>query len=114
MVTLALEAASVLQEEGVSVEVVDPRTLAPLDTDTIVTSVEKTSRLVVLDEAFSPCGVGAEIAAIAADKAFFYLDSPLRRIHTKSIPHPTSPSLEKAILPDLDEVIRVIRDSVAP
>ncbi len=114
MVSLALEAAAVLEDEGISVEVIDPRTLVPLDTQTIVTSVEKTNRLVVVDEAFSPCGVGAELAAVAAEDVFFHLDSPIQRVHSKSVPHPTSPSLEKAMLPNLDRVIQVIRETLAP
>jgi pyruvate/2-oxoglutarate/acetoin dehydrogenase E1 component len=110
MVHLALEAAEVLAQEGVSVEVVDPRTLVPLDTQTILDSVRKTNRLVVVDEAFSPCGIGAEMAALAADKAFYYLDAPIKRIHPLSVPEPSTPPLEQAVLPDLEQVLEGVRE----
>ena len=110
MVHLALEAAEALVQDGISVEVIDPRTLVPLDEDTILNSVRKTNRLVVVDEAFSPCGVGAEVAALAADEAFFYLDAPVKRVHALSVPEPSSPPLEEAILPSLDHVVSAIRE----
>ena len=109
MVQLALNAADALVEEGISVEVLDPRTLVPLDRDTILNSIRKTNRVVVVDEAFSPCGVGAEIAALAADDAFYYLDAPIKRIHTLSVPEPSSPPLEQAILPNLEQVVAAVR-----
>jgi pyruvate/2-oxoglutarate/acetoin dehydrogenase E1 component len=110
MVKVALEAAEVLAEEGVSVEVIDPRTLVPLDKRTILDSIRKTNRVVVVDEAFSPCGVGAEIAALAADEAFYYLDAPIKRIHPLSVPEPSSPPLERAMLPDVEQVAASLRE----
>lgn len=110
MVRLALDAAEILAEEGISVEVIDPRTLVPLDKKAILDSIRKTNRVVVVDEAFSPCGVGAEIAALAADEAFYYLDAPIKRIHPLSIPEPSSPPLEKAMLPDVEQVVRSLRE----
>lgn len=110
MVRLALEAAEVLAEEGISVEVIDPRTLVPLDKRAILDSIRKTSRVVVVDESFGPFGVGAEIAALAADEAFYYLDAPVRRIHPLSIPEPSSPPLETAMLPNVKQVVGALRD----
>ena len=110
MVHLALEAAEALAQEGISVEVIDPRTLVPLDKETILDSIRKTNRVVVVDEAFSPCGVGAEIAALAADEAFYYLDAPIKRIHPLSVPEPSSPPLEKAIVPKLEQVAAAVRE----
>ncbi len=110
MVKVALDAADVVAEEGISVEVIDPRTLVPLDKATILDSIRKTNRAVVVDEAFSPCGVGAEIAALAADEAFYYLDAPIKRIHAPSVPEPSSPPLEKAMVPDVAHVAASLRE----
>ena len=99
-----------LAREGVSVEVIDPRTLAPLDLDTILESVHKTGRLLVADESFGPCGIGAEIAAQVADRGFDDLDAPIRRLNGLHAPTPYSPPLEKAVVPDVDAIVRAIRD----
>jgi len=110
MVPRALAAAEILAREGVSVEVIDPRTLAPLDLDTILESVHKTGRLLVADESYGPCGIGAEIAAQVADRGFDDLDAPIRRLNGLHAPTPYSPPLEKAVMPDVDAVVRAIRD----
>ena len=110
MVQRALAAADVLAREGISVEVIDPRTLAPLDIDTILESVHKTGRLLIVDEAFGPCGIGAEIAAQVADRGFDDLDAPIRRLNGLHTPVPYSPPLEKAVVPDVDAVVRAVRD----
>jgi pyruvate dehydrogenase E1 component beta subunit len=110
MVIVALRVAEALAGEGISIEVIDPRTLVPLDKDGILHSIRKTGRLVVLDEAFSPCGIGGEIAALAADEAFDYLDSPVKRIHSVAVPDPMSPPLETAMLPADDHVAEVVRE----
>ena len=110
MLHLALKAADTLEKEGVSVEVVDPRTLFPLDKETILASVRKTGRLVVADEAFEPFGLGGEMAALAADEAFYYLDSPIKRIHPVFSPEPMTPPLEKAWLPSEDRIVAGIRE----
>jgi len=110
MVLLALEAAEALANEGVSVEVVDPRTLVPLDKERILGSIRKTNRVVVVDEAYSPCGFGAEIAALVADEAFYYLDAPIKRVHSLSVPEPYSPPLEQAMLPNLGSVVAAVRE----
>ena len=110
MVQRALAAADVLAREGVSVEVIDPRTLAPLDIDTILESVHKTGRLLVVDESYGPCGIGAEIAAQVTERGFDDLDAPIRRLNGLHAPIPYSPPLEKAMVPDVDAVVRAIRD----
>ena len=111
MVDFSLKAAQHLAGEGISLEVIDPRTLAPLDIDTIVTSVEKTGRLVVAHEACVTGGVGAEITAQVAYRAFDYLAAPVERVGAKDSPIPFSPILEREILPNdviiIDAVHRV-------
>ena len=91
-VSQGLEVAAELDKEGISVEVIDVRTLVPLDVETLVNSVKKTSRAVVLHEAAKRLGYGAEIAATLQEEAFFYLDQPVARIAAKNTPTPTSPS----------------------
>jgi pyruvate/2-oxoglutarate/acetoin dehydrogenase E1 component len=110
MLHLALKAAEALEKEDVSVEVVDPRTLFPLDKETILASVRKTGRLVVVDEAFEPFGLGGEMAALAADEAFYYLDSPIKRIHPVFSPEPMTPPLEQAWLPGEARIVAGIRE----
>jgi len=105
----AMEAAAVLAEEGISVEIVDVRTLVPLDIDTIVRSVEKTGRAVVLHEAPRRLGYGAEIAAEIQERCFWSLDQPVTRIAARNTPIPTSPPLEDAMLPSTTEVIDTVR-----
>jgi acetoin:2,6-dichlorophenolindophenol oxidoreductase subunit beta len=105
----ALEAAAVLADEGISVEVVDIRTLVPLDIETIAASVEKTARAVVLHEAPRRLGYGAEIAAEIGERCFWSLDQPVVRIGAKNTPIPTSPPLEDAMLPSTAQVIETVR-----
>jgi len=109
MVRQALQAADRLATQGVSVEVIDPRTVSPLDGATILRSVQKTGRLLVVDEAFAPFGLGAEVAAIVADAGFDDLDAPIRRLHGVFTPTPYSPPLEKAVVPQVDDIERAIR-----
>jgi 2-oxoisovalerate dehydrogenase E1 component len=92
----------------VSVEVIDPRTVAPLDVQTILASVHKTGRLLIVDEAFSPFGLGAEVAASVADAGFDDLDAPIRRLHGAFTPTPYSPPLEKAVVPQAEDIERAI------
>ena len=110
MLQRALVAAEQLVKEGISVEVVDPRTVSPLDTKTILSSVKKTGRLLIVDEAFSPCGLGAEIAARVADAGFNDLDAPIRRINGAFCPTPYSPTLEKAVTPQVEDILRAIQE----
>jgi 2-oxoisovalerate dehydrogenase E1 component beta subunit len=104
-----LEAAAELDKEGISVEVVDVRTLVPLDVDTIANSVRKTSRAVVLHEDARRLGYGAEIAAEIQEQCFWSLDHPVVRIAAKNTPIPTSPPLEDAVMPQTPEVIETLR-----
>jgi 2-oxoisovalerate dehydrogenase E1 component beta subunit len=104
-----LEIADELEKEGISLEVVDIRTLVPLDVETIVKSVKKTSRAVVLHEAATRMGYGAEIAATIQEEAFFYLDQPVHRIGAKNTPTPTSPGLEDAVIPQPADIANAIR-----
>lgn len=104
-----LEAADALAKEGISAEVVDVRTLVPLDIDTIVASVRKTSRAVVLHEASRRLGYGAEIASEIGEACFWSLDAPVTRIAAKNTPVPTSPPLEDAMTPQTAEVIETLR-----
>lgn len=108
MVHHALAAAEDLADAGVSVEVVDPRTVSPLDTDTIVESVEKTGRLLVVDEAYLPCGIQGEIAATVAEEAFDALEAPPRRLGNPGVPVPFSPPLEDEVLPDVDDIAAAV------
>lgn len=110
MVPKVMEVAEELAKEGVAVEVIDPRTVAPLDTDTIGRSVAKTGRLLVVDEAFAPFGIGAEIAAQIADRHFDDLDAPVRRLNGLHTPTPYSPPLEAAVVPDTATITQAIRD----
>jgi 2-oxoisovalerate dehydrogenase E1 component beta subunit len=104
-----LEAAAELDKEGISVEVVDVRTLVPLDLETIANSVRKTSRAVVLHEDARRLGYGAEIAAEIQEQCFWSLDHPVVRIAAKNTPIPTSPPLEDAVMPQTPEVIETLR-----
>ena len=100
MVQVALAAAELLAGEGISAEVVDPRSLVPLDIDTIVGSVKKTSRAVVVDGGYRQYGITGEIAATIAEEAFDWLDAPVLRIAGENVPIPFSRSLEPLVLPD--------------
>jgi 2-oxoisovalerate dehydrogenase E1 component beta subunit len=105
MVHVALEAAESLAKDGVNAEVVDLRTLVPLDRETILSSVAKTSKAIVLHEASRTGGIGGELAAIIGEEAFEYLDGPVMRVASLDIPVPFSPPLEKACLPDVEKVV---------
>ena len=113
MVHRAVAAAEELMKEGISVEVIDPRTVSPLDTGTILASVAKTGRLLIVDEAPAPCSFGAEVAARVADAGFNDLDAPIRRLHGAFAPVPYSPSLEKHLVPDVDAIVRAVKSLVA-
>lgn len=108
MVTLALEAAERLAANNISVEVVDPRTLMPLDEDTILESVRKTGYAIVIDEAPQSYGATAEIAARIGEKAFDFLDAPVLRIGAADLPIPFSPPLEMPTIPDVDRVVATV------
>jgi len=113
MVKLALQAASSLEERGVDVEVIDPLTLEPLDTERIVESVRKTGRLVVVDEDTERCGVGAEIAMQVAERAFASLKAGPERVGNPNLPVPYSPVLEAAVLPSKEKIEEAILRTLA-
>ena len=110
MVQHSLAAAQQLAAEGLSVELVDPRTVSPLDTDTILNSVAKTGRLLIVDEAFEPFGLGAEITARVAADGFDELDAPIRRLHGLHTPTPYSPPLEVAVTHNPTTIAQAIRE----
>lgn len=113
MVDKTVAVSERLAQEGISIEVVDPRTLAPLDLDTILASVHKTGRLLVVDENFQPCGIGAEIAARVTAEGFDDLDAPIMRLNGAHTPVPYSPTLEGVIVPTVDTIEQTIRDLLA-
>jgi 2-oxoisovalerate dehydrogenase E1 component len=113
MVHEAVAAAEVLSDEGISVEVIDLRTVAPLDTGPILDSVHKTNRLLIAHEAVVPFGIGAEIAATVAREAFWDLDAPIERIGAAATPPPYAPDLERAWLPDRGDIAAALRRLVA-
>jgi len=110
MVQRALAAAKALAAEGIDVEIVDPRTLVPLDEAAILESVAKTGRLVVADECHRSCGVGAEFAAIVAEKAFGYLKAPIKRVVTEDVPIPFSPPMEEFVEPTEAKIIQAVKE----
>lgn len=105
MVGMALEAAEALAAEGIDAEVIDLRTLRPLDTDTVIESVKKTNRLVCAEEGWGQHGIGAEIAAVVTKEAFDYLDAPPTRVHQKDVPMPYAANLEALTLAGTDDII---------
>ena len=109
MVPRALSAATVLERDGISVEVVDPRTLQPLDEETILASVRKTNRLLIVHEAWVRGGFGAEVAAMVVDKAFDYLDAPVARLGAPHTPMPYNDRLELEVIPSQDRIVEAIR-----
>jgi pyruvate dehydrogenase E1 component beta subunit len=109
VVHAALSAADQLAKEGIEVEVVDPRTLVPLDRATILDSVRRTGRLVIADETHLSCGVGSELAAIVVEEGFEYLRAPIIRVARPDVPTPFSKPLEDAITPTADKVVAAIR-----
>lgn len=112
MVHKALRAAEELQRHGISVEVVDPRTLIPLDKQTLLKSVRKTGRIVIVSEDVKTAGVSAEIAAVVAEEALDYLDAPIKRVAEPDTPIPFSPPLEQHVLPNEKRIIAAVREVV--
>jgi acetoin:2,6-dichlorophenolindophenol oxidoreductase subunit beta len=112
MVYIALEAADRLAEEGVSAEVVDPRTLVPLDREALVASAKKTGRVIVVDEGHRSYGASAELAATVAEDAFYWLDAPVRRAAAMDVPVPFSPVLEDQTVPTPDTLVELSRSLV--
>ncbi len=107
--TYAIKAAAELEKEGIDAEVIDLRTLRPMDTDTIIRSIMKTGRCVTIDEGYRQCGMGAEIAARIMEGAFDYLDAPVMRVTGKDVPMPYAANLEKLALPSVAEVVEAAK-----
>jgi acetoin:2,6-dichlorophenolindophenol oxidoreductase subunit beta len=108
MVMLANQAADMLAREGISCEVIDPRTTSPLDKDTILESVENTGRLVVVDEAHPRCSMATDIAALVAQEAFDALKAPVQMVTAPHTPVPFSPALEDLYLPNADKIVAAV------
>ncbi|KAA3661021.1 MAG: alpha-ketoacid dehydrogenase subunit beta [Chloroflexi bacterium] len=103
-----ITAVDQLAADGIDAEVIDPRTLVPFDTETVIESVKKTNRVVIVHEAHKRAGPGAEIAAMLAEQAIGYLDAPIVRVATKNVPFPYHPALEQFILPTVDDVVTAV------
>jgi len=110
MVPIALKAADVLEQQGVSCEVIDPRTIRPLDIKTIIKSVKKTNRVVVAEESHAFCGVAAEISQEIAEQAFDYLDAPVKRVSGVDVPMPYAKNLEQLAIPSVDQIVAAVRE----
>ena len=113
MVVKTLQACDELAQAGVNVEVIDPRTVNPLDIDSVLASVHKTGRLLIVDETFQPCGIGAEITAQVVDRGFDDLDAPIRRLNGAYAPTPYSPTLEAAIVPSVAGIVQAVQELMA-
>ncbi len=110
MVPVALKAADALEKEGVSCEVIDPRTIRPLDINTIVESVKKTNRVVIAEESHPFCGVAAEIASEIMERAFDYLDAPVKRVSGADVPMPYAKNLEDAAIPNVEQIVAAVKE----
>jgi pyruvate dehydrogenase E1 component beta subunit len=105
MVSKALDAAAALEKKGISAEVIDLRTVSPLDEETILASVEKTGKLLVVQETYRHCSVATDVSALVAEKGFDFLDAPIRLITAKDVPIPFAPVLENYVLPQTETVV---------
>ncbi len=104
-----MEAAAKLEPEGISLEIVDPRTLSPLDKETIFRSVEKTNRVVIAEEECKTASAGAEIAALSSEERFDYLDGPIKRVASKDVPMPFSAALVPLVIPQTEDIIAAVK-----
>lgn len=110
MVDMAKQAAEILEKDGIHAEIIDLRTIKPMDTDTVITSVKKTNRLCCLQETWLTCSVASQISAVVAEEALEYLDAPILRIGALDAPNPFSAKLERYILPSVERIVREIRE----
>ncbi len=110
MVPVALKAAEALEQQGISCEVVDPRTIRPLDIDTILESVKKTNRVVIAEESHPFCGVAGEISTEISERAFDYLDAPVKRVSGADVPMPYAKNLEQLAIPDVERIVAAVRE----
>jgi pyruvate/2-oxoglutarate/acetoin dehydrogenase E1 component len=108
MVGKSMAAAQALAREGIEAEVIDLRTVDPLDKEAILASVKKTSRLVVVQETWKECSISSEVAAMVAENALDYLDAPIVRVGAKDVPIPFSPVLEEFVLPKEEDIINAV------
>src|SRR2546426_12473098 len=108
MLLVALEAAEKLAQEGIQAEVVDPRTLRPLDIDTLAASVKKTGKVVIIEEGWPFAGLGAQIAESLYNRVFDYLDGPIERVTGRDVPMPYARNLEDAAIPDVERVVTAV------
>ncbi len=113
MVQVALKAAERLAEQGISAEVIDPRTLFPLNTEPLIASAKKTSRVIVVDEAYRRYGITGELAATITEGAFYYLDAPVRRLAALDVPVPFSPALEDLTIPNEESLVKTALNLIA-
>jgi len=109
MMYRALEAAEVLEKGGISVEVIDPRTLVPFDYETVIKSITKTSRFMIVEEDTKRNGWGAEVAAYIAEEAIFHLDAPIKRVATYDVPIPFAPVMENYVVPSVDRIVEEVK-----
>jgi pyruvate dehydrogenase E1 component beta subunit len=109
MVGFCLQAADELAKEGIEAEVVDLRTIRPMDIDTVVESVKKTNRLVTVEEGWGPMGVGGEVCAKVTELAFDFLDAPPLRVHQEDVPLPYAANLEALSLPSVDKIVKAAK-----
>jgi pyruvate/2-oxoglutarate/acetoin dehydrogenase E1 component len=112
MVQKSLRAAELLEKQGISVEIVDPRTLVPFDEQAVLDSVAKTGRLVIVEEECKRCGAGAEVAAMVAEKGLQHLKAPVRRVAAKDAPIPYAAILERFVIPQVDDIVRAVKEIV--
>jgi pyruvate/2-oxoglutarate/acetoin dehydrogenase E1 component len=110
MVLKAMEAADILEAEGIDAEIIDPRTLVPLDKDTIISSVKKTGRAVIVHESHGVCGIGAEIAFVINEFAFDWLDAPVKRVTSAQTPIPYSRKLEQLTVPSAEKIVKAVKE----
>ncbi len=110
MVIKALEAAAILEEQGIDAEIIDPRTLVPLDEETIINSVKKTGRAVIVHESHAVCGIGAEISFIIMEKAIDWLDAPVKRVTAAQAPIPYCSKLERLTIPSVDRIVAAVKE----
>jgi pyruvate/2-oxoglutarate/acetoin dehydrogenase E1 component len=113
MLQFSLEAAKVLEKDGISAEVVDMRTLLPLDMETVCASVRKTNRAVIVEEDTKTAGAGAEIGMRIIEEAFDHLDAPVLRIAGADVPMPKAPNLEKLAIPSVESIVKGVREVLA-
>ncbi|HEY1096594.1 MAG TPA: pyruvate dehydrogenase complex E1 component subunit beta [Alphaproteobacteria bacterium] len=112
MVGKALKAAETLAEQGISAEVINLRSIRPLDTETIIESVKKTNRIVSVEECWPTCGIGSELSALMMEQCFDWLDAPLKRLHQADVPMPYAANLEKLTLPQPDHIVAAVKELV--